>query len=370
MTVVASTLPIARGLDPRARAHDRGCPHSRGGARRLGSALLGLSPSSRQVAGDFLQPDLDRRLRLLLLHPEHAAALRAADPDRPCLRHSRPHRPHPDRRRRARWCSAASRRLRSRSRSSPAAGRRFIGLPIMALLAMLVGAVWIGLAGWLRHYRGVNETISSLLLSYIAIAIMNFFVEGALRDPASANKPSTMPIGDAYRIGAIPGTSVHWGLAAGIVLAVVLYILMSRTTFGFAARMTGGNVRAAQAQGLAGRRAGGRLLRHRGRLRRARRLLRGRGHPRPGQRLARRGLRLHRHPRRLPRAAEPAGGRAGRDPVRRTRRRRRAGPAPHGDAGRHRAGAAGHDLRGAAGQRDLLRPHPLPPAEARAETET
>jgi simple sugar transport system permease protein len=125
-----------------------------------------------------------------------------------------------------------------------------IVLPVMALSAMLVGAIWIGLAGWLRHYRGVNETISSLLLSYIAIAIMNFFVEGVLRDPASANKPSTMPIGDAYRIGPIPGTSVHWGLAAGLILAVILYILMSRTTFGFAARMTGGNVRAAQAQGL------------------------------------------------------------------------------------------------------------------------
>ena len=123
-------------------------------------------------------------------------------------------------------------------------------LPIMALFAMAAGAIWIGLAGWLRHYRGVNETISSLLLSYIAVAIMNFFVEGALRDPASANKPSTMPIGDAYRVGPIPGTSVHWGLAAGLVLAVLLYILMSRTTFGFAARMTGGNVRAAQAQGL------------------------------------------------------------------------------------------------------------------------
>ncbi len=123
-------------------------------------------------------------------------------------------------------------------------------LPIMALFAMAAGAVWIGLAGWLRHYRGVNETISSLLLSYIAVAIMNFFVEGALRDPASANKPSTMPIGDAYRIGPMPGMSVHWGLAAGLVLAVLLYVLMTRTTFGFAARMTGGNVRAAQAQGL------------------------------------------------------------------------------------------------------------------------
>ena len=121
---------------------------------------------------------------------------------------------------------------------------------IMAVAAMAAGGLWIGLAGWLRHYRGVNETISSLLLSYIAIAIMNFFVEGALRDPASANKPSTMPIGDAYRIGSIPGTDVHWGFAAGVFLAIILFILMSRTTFGFAARMTGGNVRAAKAQGL------------------------------------------------------------------------------------------------------------------------
>jgi general nucleoside transport system permease protein len=123
-------------------------------------------------------------------------------------------------------------------------------LPIMALAAMLAGAFWLGITGWLKHYRGVNETIASLLLSYIAIAIMNFFVEGALRDPGSANKPSTMPIGDAYRIGSIPGTNVQWGFAAGIIMAVALYFLMTRTTFGFAARMTGGNARAAQAQGL------------------------------------------------------------------------------------------------------------------------
>jgi general nucleoside transport system permease protein len=121
---------------------------------------------------------------------------------------------------------------------------------LMAVASMAAGGLWIGMAGWLRHYRGVNETISSLLLSYIAIAIMNFFVEGALRDPASANKPSTMPIGDLYRIGAIPGTNIHWGFAFGVVLAIALWVLMSRTTFGFAARMTGGNVRAAQAQGL------------------------------------------------------------------------------------------------------------------------
>lgn len=125
-----------------------------------------------------------------------------------------------------------------------------ITMPLMAVAAMAVGGAWMSIAGWLRHGRGVNETISSLLLTYIAIAIMNFFVEGALRDPASANKPSTVPIGKDYMVGNIPGTDVHWGLVAGIVLAILLQFLMSRTTFGFAARVTGGNPRAALAQGL------------------------------------------------------------------------------------------------------------------------
>src|SRR4051794_5907128 len=123
-------------------------------------------------------------------------------------------------------------------------------MPLMAMAAMVVGGMWVGLAGWLRYARGVNETISSLLLSYIAIAIMNFFVEGALRDPGSPNKASTLPIGPDYAVGAMPGLGVHWGLAVGVVLSVALYFLMARTTFGFAARLTGGNMRAAQAQGL------------------------------------------------------------------------------------------------------------------------
>ncbi len=123
-------------------------------------------------------------------------------------------------------------------------------LPVMALAAMAVGAVWIGIAGWLKHVRGVNETISSLLLTYIAIAIASFLIEGPFRDPGSANKPSTQPLGPDLRIGEMFGSSVHWGLAAGLVLAVVLWVVMARTSFGFAARMTGGNLRAAQGQGL------------------------------------------------------------------------------------------------------------------------
>ncbi len=129
-------------------------------------------------------------------------------------------------------------------------GPAIVVMPMMALAAAIAGGIWIGLVGVLRHSRGVNETISSLLLSYIAIALMNFMVEGPLRDPASANKPSTADIGPGAMVGKIPGMDVHWGLVCGIVLAVLLYILVNRTTYGFALRVTGGNVRAARAQGL------------------------------------------------------------------------------------------------------------------------
>ncbi|MBD9444381.1 ABC transporter permease [Rhizobium sp. RHZ01] len=126
----------------------------------------------------------------------------------------------------------------------------FLVLLLMAAAAMLVGGIWIGLAGFLRHYRGVNETISSLLLAYIAIALMNQFVEGPLRDPASLNKPSTTPLPAEYMLGKIPGMDVHWGLAIGVVACIISWVLIEVTSYGFAARIAGGNVRAAQIQGL------------------------------------------------------------------------------------------------------------------------
>ncbi|HEX4339568.1 MAG TPA: ABC transporter permease [Polyangiaceae bacterium] len=125
-----------------------------------------------------------------------------------------------------------------------------VAIILMMAAGIIVGGIWIMLAGAMRVYRGVNETISSLLLTYIAIALLNHFVEGPLKDPASLNKPSTRHIQDAYMIGSMPGMDVHWGLGLGLVLCVVLYVLMYRTVFGFSASVVGGNLRAARLAGL------------------------------------------------------------------------------------------------------------------------
>lgn len=121
---------------------------------------------------------------------------------------------------------------------------------MMAIAGMAGGAFLLGLAGGLRHWRGVNETISSLLLGYIAIAFMNQMVEGVMRDPSSLNKPSTRALPDAYMLPTLPGMDVHVGLALGVIFCFIAYVLMSKTTFGFAARMVGGNPRAARMAGL------------------------------------------------------------------------------------------------------------------------
>jgi simple sugar transport system permease protein len=132
----------------------------------------------------------------------------------------------------------------------PAGMPATLSLSILLFAGALLGGAFIALAGLLRRRRGVNETISSLLLFYVGLGVFLYLVEGPLRDPASLNKPSTYPVGDANMLGNIPGMDVHWGLAFAAVACVLSYVLVDHTTFGFGSRVVGGNLRAAKLTGL------------------------------------------------------------------------------------------------------------------------
>ena len=125
-----------------------------------------------------------------------------------------------------------------------------VGTLLICAAAAVAGALWISLAGWLRQYRGINETISSLLLAYVAIGLFKHLVEGPLRDPGSLNKPSTHALDEGMRIGGIAGSDVHWGLAIGVVACLAAGLWLRMTRSGFAIRVVGGNSRAAQLVGL------------------------------------------------------------------------------------------------------------------------
>jgi ABC-type uncharacterized transport system permease subunit len=124
------------------------------------------------------------------------------------------------------------------------------GTFLVLLAGALSGAAWIALVGALRQFRGVNETISSLLMGYLAIGLFKHFVEGPMRDPSSLNKPSTLPLREDVLLGTLPGMDVHWGLVWGVVACVLAGIWLYGSTHGFATRVVGGNARAARLVGL------------------------------------------------------------------------------------------------------------------------
>jgi simple sugar transport system permease protein len=133
---------------------------------------------------------------------------------------------------------------------STASSPPLVSLACMALAAMLSGGVWIAMSVALQHYRGVSAVISGLLLNYLAIALMNQLIEGPMRDPSSLNTPATYPLSADHRLGFFSGTHVHVGLLFGLVACLIAWFLVDWTTFGFALKVSGGNVRAARLVGL------------------------------------------------------------------------------------------------------------------------
>jgi simple sugar transport system permease protein len=125
-----------------------------------------------------------------------------------------------------------------------------LALVAMGIVSMLCGGLWIMAVGALKQFRGVNEVIASLLMNYIAIALLNHLVNGPMHDPTSLNKPSSLPIPEANALGNIGSSSVHYGLIYGIVACVLSWFLIQHTTFGFKVCTVGGNIRAAQIAGL------------------------------------------------------------------------------------------------------------------------
>ena len=125
-----------------------------------------------------------------------------------------------------------------------------LGTTVVCAAGAVAGGVWIAMAGALKHLRGVNETISTLLLNYIAVALLNHLVSGPIRDHAVSLKVTSWSIPQAYMVDAIPGIGVHWGLALGVLACLGAYALLRYSVSGFAIAVLGGNARAAQLVGL------------------------------------------------------------------------------------------------------------------------
>lgn len=119
-------------------------------------------------------------------------------------------------------------------------------LPAAALAGALGGALWALGPALLKAGFKVNEILTTLLLNYVAIIIMEHLYYRPWRDPAGMGFPGTAAIAEAAKLPRFFGTRIHLGLILALVLAVVLAFVIKRTTWGFQLRVAGQGMRAAR----------------------------------------------------------------------------------------------------------------------------
>jgi simple sugar transport system permease protein len=123
-------------------------------------------------------------------------------------------------------------------------------VPAMMLAGFLAGALWGLIPGFLRAKLQVNEIITSLLLNYVAILWAEYLVYGPWKDPKGYGFPGTAPFPDAAWLPRLPGTRVHLGLLFGLVAAVLVWVILYKTSWGYEIRVIGESPRAARYAGI------------------------------------------------------------------------------------------------------------------------
>ena len=124
-------------------------------------------------------------------------------------------------------------------------------LPTMILFGSIGGAFWASIPAILKTKFNTNEILTSLMLTYIALLILDYFVVGPWKDPASYGLPKSRPFPESGRLPVLfEGFRAHIGVYFTIIIASLSYFIFNKTLFGFKLKVTGFSSKASQYAGF------------------------------------------------------------------------------------------------------------------------
>lgn len=116
----------------------------------------------------------------------------------------------------------------------------FIPFPLAPLVACLcaasLGALWGAIPGWIRAYRGGHEVISTIMLNFIASALTSYVILDLIRGEQRQG-PESLPVAPSFLLkpwSQFEGAPVGWPLGIALLIAVLAYVFLRRSAFGFA----------------------------------------------------------------------------------------------------------------------------------------
>ena len=131
-----------------------------------------------------------------------------------------------------------------------------MALPVVLASGAAAGAAWVTIPVLLKLRFGVLEVISTLLLNFVAEALVSLMVQGPLQE-AKGIYPQSDLIADSARLATLPGSRLHAGFVLAVLFALVAQLLFDRTVWGFRLKAAGAGPRAAW---MAGRINAGRMM--------------------------------------------------------------------------------------------------------------
>jgi simple sugar transport system permease protein len=132
----------------------------------------------------------------------------------------------------------------------------------MIVAGAAAGAAFALVPGVLRAFLSTNEIITSLMLNYVAALVIDYLIFDSLSYWRDTSSPSakvfpqgkTLPDAASWPVAHVGGIELPFGLLVGAVLAAVIWVLYSRTRFGFEVQVIGDSPRAATYAGMRTRR--------------------------------------------------------------------------------------------------------------------
>ena len=124
----------------------------------------------------------------------------------------------------------------------------FAATTAVLAVAVVAGACWVAVPAWLRLRFGVLEVISTLLLNFVAEALVSYMVQGPLQESQHIYPQSDhLPL--AARMPVFPGTRLHLGILLALSCSMIAWYVFRRTMTGFELRAVGRGPRAARVTG-------------------------------------------------------------------------------------------------------------------------
>ncbi len=133
-------------------------------------------------------------------------------------------------------------------------GHPLLVVPVAMLAGIFGGAIWGGIPGLLKAHFNVNEILSTVMMNQIAVQGMNFLLIGPLIDPIQLERASRIPqtarLSSSFDLPRLVPTRLHLGTLIAVIMAVLVYILLWRTTLGYRIRAVGLNREASRYAGI------------------------------------------------------------------------------------------------------------------------